>query len=57
MYYYLILLALWQHSVVVNPLLLVSAKNAKGMKEHRQAVKCEARNPCKVMPNNRTPWG
>jgi len=24
----------------------VSAKNAEGMKEHRQAVKCEARNPC-----------
>ena len=27
-------------------LILVSAKNAEGMKEHRQAVKCKARNPC-----------
>ena len=26
-------------------ILLVSAKNAEGMKEHRQAVKCEARSP------------
>jgi len=35
-------------------LLLVSAKNAEGMKEYRQAVKCEARNPCKMISNNRT---
>ena len=26
-------------------LLLVSAKNAEGMKEHRQAVECQAQNP------------
>jgi len=25
---------------------LVFAKNAEGMKEHRQAVECKARNPC-----------
>ncbi len=30
----------------VDSILLESAKNAEGMKEHRQAVKCEARNPC-----------
>ena len=30
----------------VGSILLESAKNAEGMKEHRQAVKCEARNPC-----------
>ena len=29
-----------------NFFLLLSAKNAEGMKEHRQVVKCEARNPC-----------
>ena len=25
---------------------VLGKKNAEGMKEHRQAVKCEARNPC-----------
>ena len=30
----------------VGSILLESAKNAEGMKGHRQAVKCEARNPC-----------
>ena len=28
----------------------MSAKNAEGMKEHRQAVKCKARNPCQAHP-------
>jgi len=27
------------------------------MKDHRQVVKCEARNPCYAMFNNKTPKG
>ena len=33
----------------------VIAKNAEGMKEHRQAVKCKARNPCKAHIQQRNP--
>jgi len=31
--------------MIVDSMLLVSAKNAEGMKDHRQAVECQARNP------------
>ncbi len=43
-----------KHRTSSLPFLFVSAKNVEGMKDHRQTVKCEARNPCKVISNNRT---
>ena len=30
----------------INAVCISNKKNAEGMKEYRQAVKCEARNPC-----------